>query len=724
MAKVLQNIFTPSVDEIAQTYTIESWHVSQSVDALTGADDYDITISGSLIVTGSTSILGNVSTTGNSTTTGYSTVGNVITYATGDNLAIVDSASFTPSIDLGVLRNIRIGYAAGQDTPRTSFSTIIGASAGISAQSASYSNFIGNAAGGFAKYASGSNFIGYLAGYFAASASYSNLFGYNVGRGDIDGNTIGPNNIIIGTNISLPFNYRNGINIGGILFGSGSYGTPSGNVFSGSVGNGRIGINQPTPSFNLDVSGSGNFTNGLSLTGSLSTTGSVTLRGLTTTAKSFVVTIDNTTGQLFYTSSAGFIAGAVSPSGSPGQIQYNNAGAFGGVPNLTWNGTTLTATGSFTGSFIGAFTGNLTGTASRATTSSYADNYRINYNDSTSGGFSLLYGLGGTQAYGNSSIYVNPSSSKLYSPTFVSSKAWNGNNGEGGLYLTGTTGVRIDFDSVGGGVPTFTTRSLGTRLMLFPGIGPAAVDYAIGLENLYIWNSVPTSDYGFKWYGGTTNIATLSGSGTFSLNRSWGSTDGSGQIFLNGSTGNRIEFAQPGFGPPSTGTTGGVGRSVGTKIVLYPGVGFNASSVDYAIGIDVDSLWHSVATSTDTFKWYAGATNIAQLAGDGTLYLTGDVVTSWSSDKNLKDNITPISNPIEKIQKIGGYEFDWNDKQNVYEGHDIGVVAQEIEEVLPEIVTTRDNGYKAVKYEKIVALLIEAIKDQQNQINELKSRIG
>ena len=55
-----------------------------------------------------------------------------------------------------------------------------------------------------------------------------------------------------------------------------------------------------------------------------------------------------------------------------------------------------------------------------------------------------------------------------------------------------------------------------------------------------------------------------------------------------------------------------------------------------------------------------------------------------------------------------------------YKGHDVGVIAQEIEEVLPEVVTTRDNGYKAVKYEKIVPLLIEAIKEQQEQIDELR----
>ena len=55
-----------------------------------------------------------------------------------------------------------------------------------------------------------------------------------------------------------------------------------------------------------------------------------------------------------------------------------------------------------------------------------------------------------------------------------------------------------------------------------------------------------------------------------------------------------------------------------------------------------------------------------------------------------------------------------------HEGHDIGVIAQEIEEVLPEIVATRDNGYKAVYYEKLVPLLIEAVKELKAEVDELK----
>jgi hypothetical protein len=105
-----------------------------------------------------------------------------------------------------------------------------------------------------------------------------------------------------------------------------------------------------------------------------------------------------------------------------------------------------------------------------------------------------------------------------------------------------------------------------------------------------------------------------------------------------------------------------------------------------------------------------------------SLHVKGDIVASETSDRRLKDNIKPITNASEKINKIGGYEFDWNDKQELYKGHDVGVIAQEIEEVLPEVVETREDGYKAVDYKKIVPLLIEGIKDLQKQIDELKNK--
>ena len=101
-----------------------------------------------------------------------------------------------------------------------------------------------------------------------------------------------------------------------------------------------------------------------------------------------------------------------------------------------------------------------------------------------------------------------------------------------------------------------------------------------------------------------------------------------------------------------------------------------------------------------------------------------DVIAYFSSDERLKENVTPISNAIAKVKQIRGVEFDWikNDEVHHNEGHDIGVIAQEIEKVLPEIITTKKSGYKGVKYDKIVALLIQAVKEQQKEIEELKEK--
>jgi hypothetical protein len=107
----------------------------------------------------------------------------------------------------------------------------------------------------------------------------------------------------------------------------------------------------------------------------------------------------------------------------------------------------------------------------------------------------------------------------------------------------------------------------------------------------------------------------------------------------------------------------------------------------------------------------------------GLVRSTGDIVAYYSSDERLKDNIQVIDGALEKVSQIKGVEFDWNDKQDVYEGHDIGVIAQDVEAVAPEIVETREDGYKAVKYEKLTALLIEAVKELTEQNKQMKAEI-
>jgi len=139
-------------------------------------------------------------------------------------------------------------------------------------------------------------------------------------------------------------------------------------------------------------------------------------------------------------------------------------------------------------------------------------------------------------------------------------------------------------------------------------------------------------------------------------------------------------------------------------------------------------MYFTMASGTNRgFVFNNGLANpIAGIDASGNGRFEGDVIAYSASDKRLKDNIKPIENALDKVNKISGVEFDWNSNQDTYQDgmHDIGVIAQEIEDVIPEAVKTRDNGYKAVKYEKIVPLLIEAIKEQQKQIDELKQLIN
>ena len=128
----------------------------------------------------------------------------------------------------------------------------------------------------------------------------------------------------------------------------------------------------------------------------------------------------------------------------------------------------------------------------------------------------------------------------------------------------------------------------------------------------------------------------------------------------------------------------------------------------------------------DEVRFKSIGVGVAATSTDGEIIATNDITAFHSSDKRLKTNIQTIQDPLAKLQKIGGYTFDWIPIQGIHSntGNDVGVIAQEIEEILPEVTTTRDNGYKAVRYEKLTPLLIECIKSQQSQIDDLHDRLS
>ncbi len=279
--------------------------------------------------------------------------------------------------------------------------------------------------------------------------------------------------------------------------------------------------------------------------------------------------------------------------------------------------------------------------------------------------------------------------------------------------VLGTTS-RIFFPKGNIGPPTLTSRSIGTKLVIYPDVSASSADYAIGIEDSVMWYGVPSAtSSAHKWYAGTTNIMTLIGTGSLSITNSftqasaiytdtttaasttkvtpWGyhaiaapllaasntsvttttastlyvagppvagtnqtittayalhvesgavflagnttvavttqvastvnptsSTGGalniSGDVVL-GATNPRIYFPSSGIGPPAF-----TNRSVGSKLVIFPGL--SASSTDYALGIEGNTLWLSVPTTSGVFNFYGGTSSLGSLSSGGLVLNT------------------------------------------------------------------------------------------------------
>jgi hypothetical protein len=119
---------------------------------------------------------------------------------------------------------------------------------------------------------------------------------------------------------------------------------------------------------------------------------------------------------------------------------------------------------------------------------------------------------------------------------------------------------------------------------------------------------------------------------------------------------------------------------------------------------------------------------IAASGTTGRIDASGDIIAFSTSDIRLKQDITPIENSLEKLSTISGVSYKWKSEFNEIHGyndkHDVGVIAQDVLNILPEAVRQNKTGYYSVRYERIIPLLIEAIKEQQKQIDELKSKLN
>ena len=151
----------------------------------------------------------------------------------------------------------------------------------------------------------------------------------------------------------------------------------------------------------------------------------------------------------------------------------------------------------------------------------------------------------------------------------------------------------------------------------------------------------------------------------------------------------------------------------------------NATSTpNIAIGATTDNVQFG-SIKVGTFAT-APANTSGNINASGSITALGDIIGFSASDERLKDNITVIDNAIEKISKLRGVTFSWTENAGeMYglSGDDMGLIAQEVQSVAPLAVKQRESGYLAVRYEKIIGLLVAGMNEQEIRIKELENKL-
>ena len=380
-----------------------------------------------------------------------------------------------------------------------------------------------------------------------------------------------------------------------------------------------------------------------------------------------------------------------------------------GSTSTALGGTSTTLAGLTSVSSTG-FTGALTGNASTATTLQTARTINgTSFNGSADITIPNLVSGSSQIAIASTNGY---DANKYVDHTTVSISAGNGLSGGGTIAATRTLSLDTASATFTSGVTTQNnalTVVSGSKTI-------SGITLGSNLGTLTISTGLSGTSY-----NGSTGV-TIANTGVLSI------TSNTGLSSNVSATGN-VTITNTGVTGITAGT--GISRDVATGGVTITNTGVTSNvagtgvSVSGATGAVTISIGQAVGT-TDNVRFGSIGVGMAASGTSGRIDAAGDIVAYSTSDRNFKENITPIENPIQKIRQISGNTYDWkveNKDIHGFEGNDVGVIAQEIEEVLPQLVTTRETGYKAVKYDKLVALLIEGIKEQQLQIEKLQLEV-
>jgi hypothetical protein len=400
-----------------------------------------------------------------------------------------------------------------------------------------------------------------------------------------------------------------------------------------------------------------------------------------------------------------------------GSLNVSGSARFFG--DLTVDGTINAA---ISGTSTNALSLNTTGSARFATTGSNTFNANQTISGSIIPAVTNTYDLGDPTHWWKD-IYVSTGS------IFIGGIKAISTNSDGTIQV-GAQVVQTSASLAAVGLPVPPTGSAGSSQSTLVGSQNITGSQSITGSMSVSGSMVVT---GSLFINGTSYTAATSGtSGSSGSSGSNGSSGTSGSSGSNGSSGSSGSNGSSGTSGSSgsngsSGTSGSSGSngSSGTSGTTT----ITNASADRVMTSEGGVTLNGEANLTfnGTTLYVAGALGVGTSTPTttGLIRATNDVIAFYGSDERLKENITPIENSLDILKQINGYYFDWKEMPGVHEneGHDIGVIAQEIDAVLPEIVTTRDNGYMAVKYEKLVALLIQTNKELLNRVEALEAKI-
>jgi hypothetical protein len=368
--------------------------------------------------------------------------------------------------------------------------------------------------------------------------------------------------------------------------------------------------------------------------------------------------------------------------------------------NVAWNGTTLSVNGN------GAFTGELTSTSG------------------TIGGWIIgqttLQGSNGAITLDSSNKSISIKDSGGVSRINISSKtAFTGTSGAESNSGTSTTATAV----VGGAPGASVTQTVTTISANATGTYQVQIveSYTNGSQlAIQASSAVPYGINEYQYYvtDGTTTVTVLSNSRTLFSNTEayFVSNNNTGTItFTAPTTATWTLYRKSRYIIPASPVTGNT---------WFPTVNWSWERINSFVEVISGGI-QVVRGSSSYVKMDRDASTGPMLLVGGEIAATGNITAFYTSDKRLKENIIPISNALDKVDKLNGVTFDWKEGYadvHSAKGHDVGLIAQEVEAIIPEIVNTRDDGYKAIKYEKLVALLIEAVKELKEEVDELKNK--